>query len=72
MKHKMNSYNIFDENEYQTILYHAIARDEDHVRELAGQSGINLDGLTIDLERSNVRDELGRPAKPGIFDAQIH
>lgn len=72
MKTKMNAYNIFDEEEYSTILFHSIARDEDHVRELAEESGISLDGLTIELERSNVRDELGRPAKPGIFDAIVH
>ena len=72
MKTKMNAYNIFNEEEYSTILFHAIARDEDHVRELAEQSGISLDGLTIELERSNVRDELGRPAKPAIFDAIVH
>lgn len=72
METKMNAYDIFDENEYSTILYHAIARDKDHVRALAEAEGISLEGLTIDLERSNVRDELGRPAKPAIFDAQIH
>lgn len=67
----MNSYNIYDEEHYSTILYHAIARDEEHVRELAEEAGINLEGLTIDLERNNVKDELGRPYPAGIENAVI-
>lgn len=67
----MNSYNIYDEEHYSTILYHAIARDEEHVRELAEEAGINLEGLTIDLERNNVKDELGRPYSARIEDAII-
>lgn len=67
----MNSYNIFDENHYDTILYHAIARDEEQVKELAQENGINLDGLTIDLERMNVKDELGRPYSAKIESALI-
>ena len=56
----MNTYNIYDENEYSCILYHAIAQDEEQVRELASEAGIDLTGLTIDLERENVKDELSR------------
>ncbi len=67
----MNSYNIYDEEHYSTILYHAIARDEEHVKELAEEAGINLEGLTIDLERNNVKDELGRPYSARIEDAII-
>lgn len=67
----MNTYNIFDEENYSTVLYHAIARDEDQVRELALEAGINLDGLTIELERKNVRDELGRNYNPSIKDALV-
>lgn len=67
----MNSYNIYDEEHYSTILYHAIARDEEHVKELAEDAGINLEGLTIDLERNNVKDELGRPYSARIEDAVI-
>jgi hypothetical protein len=52
----MNAYNIYDENHYETILYHAIARDEEQVRELAEEAGIDIEGLTIDLERTNVKD----------------
>ena len=67
----MNSYNIYEENHYETVLYHAIARDEDHVRELAEEAGINLEGLTIDLERSNVKDQMGIPYSAIIEDAVV-
>jgi hypothetical protein len=67
----LNSYNIYDEEHYSTILYHAIARDEEHVKELAEEAGINLEGLTIDLERNNVKDELGRLYPARIEDAVI-
>ncbi len=52
----MNSYNIYEKNNEATILYHAIARDEDQVMELAKEAGIDMDGLSIELERSNVKD----------------
>lgn len=67
----MNTYNMFDKENCSTILYHAIARDEEQVRELALEAGINLDGLTIELERKNVRDELGRNYNPSIKDALV-
>lgn len=54
----MNAYNIFDENHYDTILYHAVAKDEDQVKELANEKGIDLEGLEIELERKNVKDQL--------------
>ncbi len=67
----MNAYNIYDENHYETILYHAIARDEEQVRELAEEAGIDIEGLTIDLERTNVKDQLGRQYQPRIQDAVV-
>lgn len=67
----MNAYNIYDENHYETILYHAIARDEEQVRELAEEAGIDIEGLTIDLERTNVKDQLGRQYQPRIHDAVV-
>lgn len=67
----MNSYNIYEEEHYSTILYHAIASDEQHVRELAEQEEIDLGGLTIELERNNVKDELGRSLSAKIENAQI-
>ena len=68
----MNSYNIFDEEHSSTILFHAIAMDEEQVKELAEQSGIDISELTIELERINVKDELGRPYSARIEDALIH
>ena len=68
----MNSYNIFNENEAGTILFHAIASSEQHVKELASDSGIDRTGLTIELERQNVKDQLGRPFPASIENALIH
>lgn len=68
----MNAYNIFDENHYETILYHAVAKDEDQVEELAKEKGIDLEGLEIELERTNVKDQLGRDFNPYIEDALVY
>ena len=65
----MNSYNIYKKNNEATILYHAIARDEDQVME---EAGIDMDGLSIELERSNVKDQLGKPLSARIEDALIY
>ena len=67
----MNSYNIYEEKNYSTILYHAIAGDKEQVMQLAEDAGINIDGLTIELERRNVKDELGRPYRASIESAII-
>lgn len=68
----MNSYNIFDIEHPSTILYHAIAEDKVQVVELANEAGYDVDGLAVELERQNVRDQLGRPFEPAIYDAIIH
>lgn len=68
----MNAYNIFDKNHYDTILYHAVAKDEDQVKELANEKGIDLEGLEIELERKNVKDQLGRDFNPYIEDALVY
>lgn len=67
----MNTYNILEEENYSTILYHAVAENEEQVRNMAEEEGINLEGLIIELERINVRDELGRPYSPRIEDAIV-
>lgn len=67
----MNSYNIYEEEHYSTILYHAIARDEERVRELASEAGISLDGMAIEIERSNVKDMLDRPFSEYIEEAIV-
>jgi hypothetical protein len=68
---KTNSYNIFEEKHADTILYHAVSTDEEQVKELAEENNIDLNGLTIEVEKINVKDELGRPIKPFIEDALI-
>ena len=68
----MNSYNLFDPENYGTIIYCAIARDKDHVKELAAAAGFNIENMVIDLERTNVRDMSGRPFPPSIQDALVH
>ena len=72
MKTTVNTYTIFDEAHYSTILYFAVAEDEDQVRQLAEEANIDLDGLTIELERKDVRDQLGYPYSPHIEDALVH
>lgn len=67
----MNIYNIYEEKNYSTILYHAIARDVEQVKELASESGIEIEGLTIDLEREKVKDQLGRPYSARIEAAVV-
>lgn len=67
----MNSYNIYEEKNYSTILYHAIARDVEQVKELAEKAGIETEGLTIDLEKENVKDQLGRPFSARIEAAVV-
>lgn len=62
----VNSYNLVDENYYDTVCYHAIASNEEEVRELAEEAGFDIEGLTIQLERKNVKNELGRPYSPRI------
>lgn len=68
----MNAYNIFDEKDYSTILYHAVARSEAEVQTLAQEAGLDIEGLEIELERSNVKDERGRDIRPYIGDALVY
>ena len=39
---------------------------------LAKETGIDMDGLSIELERSNVKDQLGKPLSARIEDALIY
>jgi hypothetical protein len=66
----MKSFNILEIGHEDTILYHAIARDEEEVRELASANEIDLTDMVIELERSNVKNELGRSYAAHIEDAQ--
>lgn len=69
MKPEVNAYVIFDESEPATILYHSLASSVDEVIELARDASIDIEGLTIEIERTNVRDQLRRPYDPHIKSA---
>lgn len=62
----MNAYNIFDEKHADTILYHVIAESEQQVKELAEEKGIDISDLIIEVERKNIKPELGRQYIPAI------
>lgn len=64
----MNTYN-FQQN--GCVFYHAIASSEERAIELAINAGYDIEDLEVELERENVRDELGRPYKEGIQDAMV-
>jgi 3-isopropylmalate dehydratase small subunit len=68
----MNTYNIYNENESSTILFHAIAENENQVIELAEEKSIDLTGLTIELEKSNVKNQMGKSYSASISDAIVH
>lgn len=67
----MNTYNLFNNNEPATILFHAIASNEDHVQQLAAEAKLDISDLTIELERKDVKNELGRDYLPTIETALI-
>lgn len=64
MKTKVNSYNIVEESNPSTILYHAVAYDVNHVKELAESNHINIDDMIIELERKDVKTMTGMPFEP--------
>lgn len=64
----MNTYNV---EEKGCVFFHAIAESEEQVRELAAQAGYDIEGMDIELERMNVRDELGREYAARIEDALV-
>lgn len=65
----MNTYNFVEKG---CIFYHAIAESEEQAVELAQGAGFDIEGMEIELERMNVRDELGRPYSPRIEECLIH
>ena len=72
---KQNSYVIYDErNDYNGqsyIEYMAYAYSEDQVREMATEKGIDLTGYTIELNKTNIHDEIGRQYPCKIFSAVV-
>ena len=68
----VNSYNVYYEAHPDSIIYHAIAEDENEVLRLADEADIDLMGMCIELDRKNVKDGLGRPYEPKIEDVQVY
>lgn len=64
----VNTYNFVEKG---CIFYHAIATSEEYAILLAKQEGFDIEGMEVELERMNVRDELGRPYEPKIEDAMV-
>lgn len=64
----INTYNFVENG---CVFYHAIATSEEHAIQLAKERGFDIEGMEIELERMNVRDELGRPYEPNIEDAVV-
>ena len=68
----MNTYNIFEKENSSTILFHAIAENESQIKNLAEQKGFEIEGMTIELERSNIKTEMGKLYQPSITDTLIY
>lgn len=64
----VNTYNFVENG---CVFYHAIARSEEQAIELANESGFDIEGMDIELERENIKDELGYPYEPKIEDALV-
>lgn len=65
---KINRYLVYNEenriNGNIAAEFVSLAYNETHVREMAEEQGIDLDGYTIECTNSDVRDELHRPYAP--------
>ena len=68
---QQNSYVIYDEknnyNGQSYIEYMAFAYSENQVREMAEEQGIDLTGYTIEIDKINIHDEMGRQYPCKIF-----
>lgn len=65
----MNAYNF---EEKGCVFYHVIAESEEQCYALAEGAGYDVSGMELELERTNVRDELGNPYSPRIEEAMVH
>ena len=72
---QQNSYVIYDEknsyNGQSYIEYMAFAHTEDQVRDMAEEQGIDLTGYTIEIDKTNIHDEMGRQYPRKIFSAVV-
>lgn len=67
----MKSLNAYNFSEKGCVFYHAIATSEEHAVLLAKQEGFDIEGMEVELERENVRDEMGNPYECKIEDAIV-
>ena len=67
----MESVNAYNFSEKGCVFYHAIATSEEHAVLLAKQEGFDIEGMEVELERENVRDEMGNPYECKIEDAIV-
>lgn len=65
----MNAYNFTEKN---CVFYHVIAQNEEQCYQLAKENNIDVNGMELELERSNIRDEMGREYNPTISEAMVH
>lgn len=49
-----------------SVEFVSYAWNENHVREMAEEQGVDLDGYTIECMREDVRDQLRRPVEPSF------
>ena len=67
----MKSVNAYNFSEKGCVFYHAIATSEEHAVSLAKQEGFDIEGMEVELEKENVRDEMGNPFECRIEDAIV-
>ena len=67
----MKSVNAYNFSEKGSVFYHAIAEDHEQAVLLALQAGFDVVGMDIELEKEDVRDEMGNPYECRIEDALV-
>lgn len=65
----MNAYNFLEKN---CVFYHVIAQSEEQCYQLAKENNIDVSGMDLELERSNIHNELGKKYEPSISEAMVH
>ena len=59
-KKETNSYNVFNKNNYTWVVYHVIASSPEEVIEMLEEQGFDTEYLDVELDKRNVKDEMGR------------
>ena len=67
----MKSVNAYNFLEKGCVFYHAIAEDHEQAVLLALQAGFDVVGMDIELEKEDVRDEMGNPYECRLEDALV-